>query len=161
MLGATTVWAQSIPAGALDWTMAAGGGASLPKGDLETVTSIHLLPHLGYFVTGEVGKGALRWNFELLVEPTLIYLDASNSATVLGGAILPRWVFAGLGRVRPYLEAGAGVVAGEVELRQTNCDVNFLFEAGAGALVFMTDRVALTLGARYHHLSNGDRCRDN
>ena len=47
------------------------------------MTSFHLLLHLGYFVTGEIGDGALRGNFELFVEPTLIYLDASNSATVL------------------------------------------------------------------------------
>jgi hypothetical protein len=82
--GPTTARAQSIQAGTLEWTLAVGGGASLPDEDrrLETVTSVHLLPHVGYFVTGEIGEGALRGNFELLVEPTLIYLDASNSATV-------------------------------------------------------------------------------
>jgi hypothetical protein len=106
-LGPTAVGAQSIRAGALEWTLAAGGGASLPNHALETVTSVHLLPHVGYFVTGKSGEGALRGNFALLVEPTLIYLDASNSATVVGVAVLPRWLFAASPRVRPYLEMGA------------------------------------------------------
>jgi lipid A 3-O-deacylase len=162
-LSATPARAQSIPAGTLEWTLAVGGGASLPKDDLhlETVTSLELLPHLGYFVTGEVGEGWLRGNFEILVEPTLIYLDASNSATVLGVAILPRWVFAASPRIHPYLEAGGGILAGQVDLRQTNCDVNFILEAGAGAMIFLAERVALTLGARFHHISNADRCSEN
>jgi Lipid A 3-O-deacylase (PagL) len=117
------------------------------------VTSVHLLPHVGYFVTGEIGEGALRGNFELLVEPTLIYLDASNSATVVGVAVLPRWLFAASPRVRPYLEMGAGVLAGEIDLRQTNCDVNFILEGGTGAMIFVAERVALTLGVRLQHVS--------
>src|SRR5262245_55360188 len=156
---ATTTQAQSIPAGTFDVTIAAGGGGSLPKDNLhlETVTSVHLLPHVGYFLTNEVGNGALRGNFEILAEPTLIYLDASKSATVVGVAVLPRWVFAGSPRVRPYLEAWAGIVSGQVNLRQTNCDVNIILEGGGGAMIFMTERVALTLGVRLHHLSNADR----
>ena len=55
-LGPTAAGAQSIRAGALEWTLAAGGGASLPNHALETVTSVHLLPHVGYFVTGEIGE---------------------------------------------------------------------------------------------------------
>ena len=66
-LSATPARAQSIRAGAFEWTVAAGGGASLPNKTLETVTSVHLLPHLGYFVTDEVGEGAVRGNLELLV----------------------------------------------------------------------------------------------
>jgi hypothetical protein len=160
-LGPTTAGAQSIHAGAVEWTVAAGGGATLPNKELETVTSVHLLPHLGYFVTGEVGEGTVRGNLELLVEPTLIYLDASNSATALGVAVLPRWVFATSTRVRPYLEAGGGVLGGQVDLRQTNCDVNFILEGGGGAMIFMTEHVALTLGARLQHVSNAGLCNEN
>jgi lipid A 3-O-deacylase len=160
-LGPTAVGAQSIRAGALEWTLAAGGGASLPNHALETVTSVHLLPHVGYFVTGEIGEGALRGNFELLVEPTLIYLDASNSATVVGVAVLPRWLFAASPRVRPYLEMGGGVLAGQIDLRQTNCDVNVILEGGTGTMIVVAERVALTLGVRLHHVSNANRCSDN
>jgi hypothetical protein len=47
-----------------------GGGASFTKGSLETVTSVHLLPHLGHLVIGEVSPGGVQGNFESLVEPT-------------------------------------------------------------------------------------------
>src|SRR5262245_27580932 len=161
--GVRSTWAQSIEAGSLELTLAVGGGASLPKNDLDlqTVTTFHVLPHLGYFVTGEVGEGTLRGNLEILFEPTLIHLDASPSATVVGGAILPRWLFGAWARVRPYIEAGLGIVGGQIDLRQTNCDVNFLVEGGVGAMIFMTGRVALTIGARFHHMSNADRCSEN
>ena len=163
LFGATTAWAQTIDAGTLELTIAAGGGASLQTSDvsLETVTSFQLLPHLGYFLTSEVGNGALRGNVEILVEPTLIHLDASNSATVGGVAVLLRWVFAASSRVRPYLEIGAGILGGQIDLPQTNCDVNFTLEGGAGALIFMSARVALTAGARFQHVSNADRCSQN
>jgi Lipid A 3-O-deacylase (PagL) len=56
---------------------------------------------------------------------------------------------------------GAGVLAGEIELRQTNCDVNFILEGGTGAMIFVAERVALTLGVRLQHVSNADRCSEN
>jgi hypothetical protein len=90
-LSATAARAQSIRAGALEWTVPAGGGVGLSGGDVETATSVHLLPHLGYFVTGEIGDGRVRGKLEIIVEPTLIYLDASDSATMIGGAVLSRW----------------------------------------------------------------------
>ena len=150
LLSAATAWAQSISADTLELTIAAGGGASIPRSDvrLETVTNFQLLPHLGYFLTGEMGSGALAGNFEILVEPTLIHLDASNSATVGGAAILSRWVFAASPRVRPYLEAGAGILGGRINLPLRNCDVDFILEGGVGALFFTSERVALTAGAR-------------
>jgi hypothetical protein len=70
-------------------------------------------------ISSRVKWARVRGNLEVLVEPTLIYLDASTSATVVGVAILPRWVFAASPRVRPYLEAGAGIVGGRIDLRQT------------------------------------------
>jgi lipid A 3-O-deacylase len=164
VLAATPAGAESIRAGALEWALAAGGGATLgiPAESLETVASFHLLPHLGYFLTGEVGEGIGRGNVEFIVEPTLIHLDASsNSATVIGLAAPLRWVFAASPRLRPYIEAGGGVLGGHVDLQQAKCDVNFVIEGGGGAMLFMSERVALTLGARYHHLSNADRCSKN
>jgi hypothetical protein len=161
VLSGISASAQTIGAGTWEWTIATAGGATLPKDDRETVTSFQLLPHVGYFATNEVGKDAVRGNLEILVEPTLIHLDAEKSATVAGVSILPRWLFAASPRVRPYLEAGAGILVGEIDLRQTNCDVNFLLAGGAGAMVFLTERVALTFGARVQHISNADRCSQN
>jgi hypothetical protein len=161
VLSGSPACAQTIGEGTFELTIAGAGGASLPKGDLDTVTSYQLLPHVGYFATNEVGQEAVRGNLEILVEPALIRLDGSKSATVAGVSVLPRWLFAASPRVRPYLEVGAGILGGQVDLPQTNCDVNFLLTGGAGAMVFLAERVALTFGARVQHISNGDRCSEN
>ena len=39
--------------------------------------------------------------------------------------------------------------------------MNFLVQAGAGAMLFVSDRAALTAAYRYQHISNGDRCSTN
>jgi lipid A 3-O-deacylase len=161
---ATTARAQSIQAGTVELTLAGGFGESLSRNDptVKNVTSFHLLPHLGYYVTDEIGGlRALRGNLEILIEPTVTYLDGTSSATVAGAAVLPRWVFAASPPVRPYVETGGGVVGGQVDLRQTDCDVNFIFEAGAGVMMRVGEHVALTAGLRYHHLSNANRCNEN
>jgi hypothetical protein len=41
------------------------------------------------------------------------------------------------------------------------CDVNFILEGGPGLLIFLSDRTALTVGYRYHHVSNGSKCTPN
>lgn len=128
---------------------------------LESVKGYHLIPHLGFVLTDEVGSGWARGNFELLLEPTLVRLDARKSATVGGLAALGRWVFARGGPVRPYLEGGVGVVGGRTELHQTTCDVNFVLGGGPGVLLFMSERAALTIGYRFQHISNGGKCTPN
>ena len=39
--------------------------------------------------------------------------------------------------------------------------MNFLVQAGAGAMLFVSDRTAFTAAYRYQHISNGDRCSPN
>ena len=129
--------------------------------DLQTVYGYQGLFRLGGLVTDEHGEGALKGNFELILEPTYIHLDAKPSADVGGSSLLARWLFSGNNTVRPYLEAGGGVLAGKTELRQTNCDVNFILEAGPGVLVFVNERTAITVGYRFQHISNGGTCSSN
>jgi lipid A 3-O-deacylase len=130
--------------------------------DTHTVKGLELLPHGGYVVSDQHGPSWLRGNFEVLFEPTLtIFESRGTTSTVVGAAALARWVFVGSGRFRPYVEGGAGVLFGETNLRQTDCDVNFLLETGPGLLVFLSDSTALTLGYRFQHISNAGACRFN
>jgi lipid A 3-O-deacylase len=130
--------------------------------NLDTVDGIHLIPHVGFFLTDEHGQGLLRGNLELLAEPTLLHLDSgSESATLVGLSALGRWVFAGASRVKPYVEAGIGVLGGETQFRQTDCNVNFVLQGGVGALAFVAPRTAITAGYRFHHISNADACDKN
>ncbi len=152
---------ERLRAGTTELTLAGGYSVSHKIGgsrDLEAVNGLHLLPHFGYVLSDEHGPGWVRGNFELLAEPTGVHLEDGDAATVAGLAVLGRWVFAVWPTVRPYFEVGVGVVGGQVELRHTNCDVNFLVEGGPGMLFFVSSNTAVTVGYRFHHMSNAQRC---
>jgi hypothetical protein len=161
---ASAVWAEGqLAAGTKD--VGLGGAISIShdtRDDLDTVTGFQFLPHLGYVVTDAWGADWLRGNLELLLEPTLLHLkDAGHSATTIGASTLARWIFSGAGRLRPYLEAGTGVLIGETDLRQTDCEVNFILQGGPGFLLFLSDTTTLTVAYRFQHISNGGACSFN
>lgn len=130
--------------------------------EVESVDSFQLLPHFGYILSDEHGPGWLRGNFELLAEPMLVHFSSrSESATAVGLSVVARWIFATDWVVRPYLEVGGGILAGQLEFRQTNCDVNYVLEGGPGLLWFLSDQVAITAGYRFQHISNARSCEKN
>jgi len=148
--------------GTKDLTVAAGYSFGLAQSGTETVDGVQVLPHFGYFLTDERGPPGLRGNFELLAEPTLVHLTAkSDSGTGVGLAVLGRWIFATDWAVRPYLEFGLGLLAGNFDFRQTNCDVNYIIEGGPGLLGFLSDQVAVTASFRIQHISNASSCTQN
>ena len=164
LLPTSAVWAEErLAAGTKD--LGLGGAISIShdtRDDLDTLTGLELLPHLGYVVTDARGPDWLRGNLELLLEPTLTHLrDEAHSATTVGASVLARWIFFGTGRLRPYLEVGAGALIGETDLRQTDCEVNFLLQAGPGLLVFLSDTTAITVAYRLQHISNAGACSFN
>ena len=155
---------ERFRAGMKDVTLAAGYSIShnlLNTGNPEKVEGVHLLPHFGYVLTDEHGSGWMRGNFELLVEPVLIHLEDGDSATVAGWSTLGRWVFTGWSVARPYFEVGLGVVGGQVNLPETNCDVNFVIQGGPGVLFFVSRTTAVMGGYRIHHVSNSALCSKN
>ena len=154
----------AMTAGTVELGVAGGFSVShntTDRKDLQTVYGYQGLLRLGAVVTDEHGPGALRGNFQLLLEPTYIHLDATPSADVFGAAVLFRWLFVGNGMVRPYLEVGGGALGGKIDLRQTSCDLNFIGEAGPGVMIFVNERTAINLGYRFQHISNGGRCAHN
>ena len=142
-----------------------GGAISIShdtRDEFDTVTGLELLPHVGYVLTEPLGPDWVRGSLQVLVEPVLLHLESEQgSSTVVGGSALARWLFSGTGRFRPYVEAGAGVLLGEMALPQTDCDVNFLLQGGPGLLVLLSDTTSLTVGYRFQHISNGRTCRLN
>ena len=108
---------QPLRAGMWDVTLAGGYSVSHqvgPANGFESVEALQLLPHLGYVVTDEHGSGWSRGQLQLLAEPSLLRLDARDSTTVAGLSALARWIFATGPLVRPHLEAGLGVLSGEM-----------------------------------------------
>src|SRR2546428_522248 len=89
------------------------------------------------------------------------------------GAIMKRgWVFVVIGCLALFLPTNLQAESPSLEpqTRQTvqlgpripeqSTPFNFVMESGPGVQYFTTERVALTLGVRFHHISNaglGDR----
>jgi hypothetical protein len=164
LAGAVSAEERRFGRGRVEVTLA--GGASYSHNvtlarDLDDRAGAHALPHVGLFLTDELGHGWYRGSLEVLVEPTLIRLEEPPDATVGGVAVLGRWVLASESAFHPFVEAGGGVLGGQVRLRQTNCDVNFILQGGVGVMWFTSERTALTVGYRYHHISNAGRCSPN
>ena len=150
--------------GTTELTFAAGGSFSHQTvgQDVESIEGFQVLPHFGVFLSDEHGPGWVRGNFELVAEPTLVYLTSKSASATAGGlSALGRWVFGAGWVVRPYVEFGLGILGGQMDFRQTNCDVNFIIEAGPGLSWFVSDRVAITAGYRFQHISNASRCDQN
>jgi hypothetical protein len=156
---------ERFPRWTQDFTLAGGYSISVPLDSVSGITGFHLLPHYGIFMTDESGPGwAPDWTrgtLELIAEPTFVHLDTRESDNHGGLNLLGRWVFAASGRWRAYVEAGGGVLVGESGIEQTDCGVLFTIHAGTGLLFFLTSKNAVSLGSRFHHISNGSTCNGN
>lgn len=152
-----------IMAGARDIGLGVGySGSHKTHVNDVAVTGFHVLGHVGYVATDERGPRWFRGNLELLLEPTLIRLSGDDDAATVGGAVgFVRWIFAGSGTLRPFVEAGVGILGGQTAFPQTNCEVNYVVEGGPGVLLFVSPSVALTAGYRFQHISNAGGCSKN
>lgn len=175
LAAALLAWILAAPAAADEpWLgsgikeFAAAGGFSSShdlSGTATGITAMHIIPHYGWFVTDPGGPrwlpGWLHGSLELIAEPTYLKINRDESTNFVGPTAVARWVFGTRGRVRPYVEAAVGTLVGESGTVQTNCDLNFSLQVGTGMLLFWSERNAVTVGYRLHHLSNGNLCEGN
>jgi hypothetical protein len=70
--------------------------------------------------------------------------------------------FANSSRVKPFIHVNGGLLGftDDVPLPDSG-RLGLIGEAGAGLRVFTSERRAVTLGVRFHHISNGDRSGSN
>ena len=65
------------------------------------------------------------------------------------------------GRLRPYAEAGIGLIYTDFQVQDQGSRINFNPQFGVGLEYSLKNGHALTLGFRLHHLSNGNLLKDN
>ncbi len=125
-------------------------------------SAVYALPRVGVVVTPEVGSGFYAGNLELLLEPLYAHYLEPFTATAAGGSVLFKYNFLGFGRWMPFWDLGLGMLWTNLAPRipEQSTQFNFVLESGPGVQYFATERIALTLGVRFHHISNaqlGDR----
>jgi lipid A 3-O-deacylase len=67
----------------------------------------------------------------------------------------------GFGRFVPYLNLTAGAGATGLDLPESRSTFTFILEGGAGLSIFLRRDLAINVGYRMQHLSNGNTSKPN
>lgn len=118
--------------------------------------AIFIMPRIGVIMTDEMDAGLLSGNLEVLVEPFYSRFQNSFSADMVGASLVAKYNLLSFGRWMPFWDVGVGVLWTDLAPRivEDSNQVNFALQTGPGIQYFATTRMALTLGVRYHHVSN-------
>jgi lipid A 3-O-deacylase len=140
--------------------LSGGYGFALPVGgtdapELEDIQFVYVTPRWGVGISNPLGERSwYRGNFELLLEGTFLYMFEPKSGIAGGLAPMLRYNFLTGGRVIPFLQAGAGVIALDADLSRQSDGLNFILQSGVGLHFFLSQSTALTGEWRFHHISN-------
>ena len=107
-------------------------------------------------MTDEMDAGVLSGNLEVLVEPFYGRIKNGFSGDTAGASLVMRYNLLSFGRWVPFWDVGVGLLWTDLAPRiaEDSSQVNFVLQTGPGVQYFATTRIALTLGVRYHHISN-------
>ena len=91
--------------------------------------------------------------------------EASGSLTAYGVGVRPaglRLTYRSAARAQPFIAGSTGLAYFPQSVPSARGkSLNFTFDVGAGVRVLLTPALVLTVGYRYHHLSNGFRGQIN
>jgi len=118
--------------------------------------AVYVLPQLGQVLTDEIGSGWTAGNLELLIEPLAAHYYQPFSASAFGGSLVVKYNFLDFGRWMPFWDGGAGMVWTDLGPRipEQSTQFNFVLQTGPGVSYFVTEHMAVTVGFRFHHISN-------
>jgi hypothetical protein len=133
-----------------------GGGTSVPGGTKDTQV-INAGFRVGKILTNEIGSGILRGNFEYAVEALPLYTVLQPGKNAVGVGITPlvlKWNFTAPKKVSPYIELSGSALFTNNDVPRFTSNVNFISGASLGVHLFTHTNRAVTLAARYQHISN-------
>ena len=119
-------------------------------------SAIFFLPKWGLVFTDEFDAQLLSGNFEFFIEPLAAHFYEPFSASGFGATINIKYNFLRFGRWMPYWDAGAGMMWTDYAPRipEISTPFEFVLQTGPGVHYFLTDKLSLVGGIRFHHISN-------
>ncbi len=108
-----------------------------------------------------LGAGPLRGALEAGLEPFYQGFVEPKTFHLGGVKAVFRYHFLSLGRLVPYVEIIGGAAGTDLEVPEASSAFAFVLEGGAGVSVFITDALAVTVGYRLQHISNGNTSERN
>ena len=170
-----TLAALAPPARAFDSSMAFAKGTYVVSGEgvygqqfnLESVAHQSDIDFWGVGIRaslipfGPTGQNILRGALEVGLEPYYQrYIDPQSSFWAGLGLVL-RYHFLSLGRFVPYAEVAGAAGGTDLKVKEIDSEHAFIFWAGIGASLFLTDSTAIYAGYRLEHNSNGNTDQPN
>ncbi len=154
--------AQALHQGASQWEVFVAGGNGVGKR-----SSTHFLyggGRWGKVLTRQVGPGNLRGNLEFAVDVVPIYAIFQPPVNAYGAGFNPfilKWNFTTGRRMAPFVELGGGVLFTNHDVPVNTNTVNFTPQGGLGIHFFTAPKRAVTVTAKYLHVSNAGLERRN
>ena len=110
------------------------------------------------YMWSEKGSGVLRGHPSFAIEfvPAMAFVTAGHTTWALGANIMYEHHFAVAGRVLPVWRIGAGALHAGNPIPAGETAFNFTLLMDAGVDFLVTDRQALYVGYRFHHVSNAN-----
>ena len=155
----------SFPAASSEYSFLAGYGIT-HRGFGQTRTQVQTVDFIGrygYFLTGQLGRGWYRGEFEHVVELPLHLAVDPRTRIMTGANLLATWKFTGLAdeRLYPYLFAGGGVLFVDLGLPTMGSRLDFSYGGGTGLQYLFRKDLAGSFEYRYHHISNAGTAEPN
>ncbi|MCL6640195.1 MAG: acyloxyacyl hydrolase [Candidatus Rokubacteria bacterium] len=111
---------------------------------------------------GPTGVGGPFYGaFDVSLEPLYVRYSGPTRAFFAGLGAVGRYHFLSLGRLAPFVEAGAFAGGTDLEVPEIDSAFTFLLEGTVGLAYFVADNVSLYAGYRFIHVSNGNTDRPN
>jgi hypothetical protein len=157
---------QEFARGTKAFGLSFGGGAQNNvegHGRLSGISFVNFNPRLSYFFFEPIGPSILRGAFETGLEGWFQYYLSPKEATAEGLKLAFRYHLLGLsaGRFVPYLEATGGAAGTDLKVLEIDSPFAFVVEAGIGVSYFITPGLAVNVGYRFQHISNGHLYQKN
>ena len=107
--------------------------------------------------TDPLGKSWWTGNLEIILEPIYMRFTKPFGADAAGAGVVLKYNFLSFGRWIPYWDAGAGMLWTNLapQIPEQSTPFEFELETGPGISYLVTDKLAISTGVRYHHISNG------
>lgn len=125
------------------------------RGDANDVHYLAMLPSFGIGISDTLGADSwYRGNFDFVAEAQFLAFLGPGEGHSEGVSILLRYNFLDAGRIVPFFEFGVGAGYIDTNLSRQADGIAFYPQAGAGLNFVLSENWVLTLGYRYHHISN-------
>ena len=121
----------------------------------------------------DIAIGGLRWShlwgekfsglfsghpaFGIELVPVASFIEDERTTWAVGFNLLYEHHFSSRNRVRPVWKFGAGFLHANQEIPEGETQRNFSLLTDFGIDAMVSDRMAVFLGYRFHHVSNADR----